>query len=315
MGDILLTTPLLRTLRKYNEGIKIDFVLREQYQDTLRFNPHVWDLMLYKKPDNKDLFTSLKAKKYDLIVDLQNNMRSKELVKKLNAPVLKFHKRSIDKFLLVNFKVNRLKNAPQIPLRYAASIPGLTLDDEGLELFLPAGEMEFGKFEPGEKYIGLCPGSRHFTKMWPPEYFVELGVLLSSEGYKVLLFGGRSDREICSRISASIPDSADLSNEDDLFATASGMKACSAVICNDSGMMHTACAVRTPVIALFGSTVREFGFAPYNNKNLILENNSLSCRPCSHIGRDKCPLGHFKCMREITPATVLNNVKTMLSEL
>jgi ADP-heptose:LPS heptosyltransferase len=91
------------------------------------------------------------------------------------------------------------------------------------------------------------------------------------------------------------------------------MKKCKAVICNDSGLMHTACAVGTPVLTFFGSTVKEFGFTPYRNKNLILENNSLSCRPCSHIGRDKCPKNHFKCMKELTPEIVFNKLNQLLN--
>jgi heptosyltransferase-2 len=77
--------------------------------------------------------------------------------------------------------------------------------------------------------------------------------------------------------------------------------------------MHTACAAGTPVLAFFGSTVKEFGFTPYKNKNLILENNSLSCRPCSHIGRDECPKKHFNCMKEITPQMAFKNINLLIN--
>jgi heptosyltransferase-2 len=77
--------------------------------------------------------------------------------------------------------------------------------------------------------------------------------------------------------------------------------------------MHTAAAVNIPVIAFFGSTVKEFGFTPYNSKNLILENNSLSCRPCTHIGRDSCPEKHFKCMEEITPQSAFEKLSLILN--
>jgi len=148
--------------------------------------------------------------------------------------------------------------------------------------------------------------------MWLPEYFVELGKLLSKAGFSIVLFGGKDDREICSDISSKIPGSIDLSSDNDLLQTAKDMTFCKAVVCNDSGLMHTASTVQTPVVALFGSTVREFGFAPYGTKNLILENNSLSCRPCSHIGKKKCPKGHFKCMKLLTPDLVFNELKNFL---
>ncbi len=77
--------------------------------------------------------------------------------------------------------------------------------------------------------------------------------------------------------------------------------------------MHTATAVDVPVIAFFGSTVKEFGFTPYNFKNLILENNSLSCRPCTHIGRNSCPEKHFKCMKDITPQSAFEKLSLLLN--
>ncbi|MCU7493679.1 MAG: glycosyltransferase family 9 protein [Ignavibacteria bacterium] len=310
LGDILLTTPLLRSLKRLYPEKKIDFLIRNEYADILKFNPYVNDVLLYKRDDNKALFKLLKEKKYDAVIDLQNNLRSRKVVKALQAPAFRFEKRSFDKFLLVKFKINRLKNLPQIPVRYAFSIPGFELDDKGLDLFLP--ENVSLDLKAQDNYVALCPGSRHFTKMWPPEYFTALGKLLKNEGFNVVLLGGRSDREICRRLSETIPGSLDMSNDDDLFQTAALMKQCRMVVCNDSGLMHIACAAGAPVLAIFGSTVKEFGFTPYKNKNLILENNSLSCRPCSHIGREKCPLGHFKCMLEITPEAVLDNVKRIL---
>jgi heptosyltransferase-2 len=96
------------------------------------------------------------------------------------------------------------------------------------------------------------------------------------------------------------------------------MKKCVGIVCNDSGMMHTACAMEVKVLAIFGSTVKEFGFTPYAgreigflSRNLVLENKALSCRPCSHIGRDKCPKTHFKCMLELTPQLVYSNINLL----
>jgi heptosyltransferase-2 len=90
------------------------------------------------------------------------------------------------------------------------------------------------------------------------------------------------------------------------------MKKCRAIVCNDSGLMHTACAMKVPVLSFFGSTVKEFGFTPYRCRNLILENNSLTCRPCSHTGRARCPKGHFKCMLELTPEKAFEALMTLV---
>ncbi len=147
--------------------------------------------------------------------------------------------------------------------------------------------------------------------MWPAEYYEKLGILLSEAGYRIVLLGGSDDLALCTEISEKISGSVNLCNEDDLLQTAADMKCCTAVVCNDSGMMHTACAAGIPVLTFFGSTVKEFGFSPYKNRNLILENKSLTCRPCSHIGRERCPKGHFKCMLEITPEKAYEALMTL----
>ncbi len=312
LGDILLSTPLVRSIKKQNPDLQIDFLLRSQYKDILAQNPYINSILEYSsdKSTKTKLINILSSLNYDFIVDLQNNYRSAEIINRLKLPSAKFNKRSFDKFLFVNFKINRLKNALQIPDRYAETV-NINLDENGLDLFID--DSIKSSLSPNGKYIGFCPGSRHFTKMWPQEYFIELGKFLINKGYKIVLFGGKSDQEICNEISSQLSNSINLCNDDKILQTALDMKNCKAIVCNDSGLMHTACAVKTPVLAIFGSTVREFGFTPYKNKNLILENKLLSCRPCSHIGRSRCPKGHFKCMLEIKPKQTFNELLSFLN--
>ncbi len=304
LGDILLTTPLLRSLKKQYPNIIIDFLLRADYTDVLKHNPFVTDIFTYT--DNNSTVLELKKHSYDLIIDLQNNFRSRKITRKLPAEIVRFKKPTIRKFLLVYFKLNFLKVAIPIPVRYAQLFKDFHLDNGGLDLFLGPEAKNYSL--NGERFIGLCPGSRHYTKQWPVDYYVNLGNMINSTGVKVLIFGGRQDFDVCERISEQIPGSINLCNDNDLLKTANYMKKCSVIVCNDSGLMHTATAVKVPVIAIFGSTVREFGFAPYNSENLVLENNLLFCRPCSHIGRSKCPLGHFKCMKRITVEFVYEKI-------
>ena len=308
LGDILLTTPFVRSLRQQNPGIIIDFLLKEQYSAVLDNNPYISNIYHYKS--GNELIEKLSSNSYTLIIDLQNNKRSGRITSALNVPVRKFEKRSIDKFLLVNFRINRLKNAPPVPEKYSETLPGFKVDGKGNELFL--SEMKNPSQAETVMHIGMAPGSRHLTKMWPKEYYIELANMLINKGYKIILLGGKSDRAICSEI-AEASGAVDLSNDDMLTETAKNIKKCSLVICNDSGLMHTATAVNVPVCVFFGSTVEEFGFTPYKSKNLILENNLLSCRPCSHIGRESCPLGHFRCMLEITPQVALERILTQLN--
>jgi lipopolysaccharide heptosyltransferase II len=312
LGDILLVTPMLRSINAQYPHISIDFLLRKEYKETLEYNPNISNLYTYSndEADQTNLKQKLKSANYDLVIDLQNNFRSKRITGVLDCGVKRFAKKNLQKFLLVKFKINLMKNSGAIPQRYAETCEGAQLDGSGLEIYFKNGEQGSGNKD--KNVIGLCPGSKHFTKMWPKEYYIELGRDLVKAGKTVHLIGGKSDREICAEISKNVPGAFDKSADDNLLQTAEEIEKCGVVVCNDSGLMHLACAVKTPVLVFFGSTVKEFGFAPYKNKNIILENNLLSCRPCSHIGRDYCPKGHFNCMKEITPSVVIKKMDSIL---
>ena len=312
LGDILLTTPLLRSLKGQYPNIQIDFCILSGLEQTLQLNPYISELILYKKDDSTPALIQKKIHEnsYDLIIDLQNNHRSHTLLHGLKSKTLQFNKRGWEKWLLVNLKINMMDGLPQIPTRYAQTIPKFKLDNGGLDFFLPDSiQPDIAK---EDNYIGFCPVARHYTKMWPYDYFAELGEILSLHKFKVVLFGGKNDRSTCNLIASTIQGSVNLSNNNDLYRTAINMKECKAIVCNDSGLMHLASAMQVPVISIFGSTVPEFGFSPYKVKSEIIQYDQLKCRPCSHIGRDKCPQKHFHCMLRITPATVFQHLTQFL---
>ena len=313
LGDILLTSPLIRSIKKKYPQIEIDFVLREEFHNLLKLNPYIRNIYLYPKAKEKlkNLKKYIYKNNYDLVIDLQNNFLSRRLLKHFGGSVTRFKKKNLYKFLLVQFKINKLKDAPPIPVRYANVIENFELDDEGLDLITNNEPSKL--LRENDNLIGLCPGSKHYTKMWPKDYFIQLGNLLMENNYKVLIFGGTEDIRLCEDIASNISSLVNLCNENDILQTAADMKMCRAIYCNDSGLMHTATAVKVPVMVFFGSTVGEFGFSPYYSKNLILENNNLSCRPCSHIGKSKCPKGHFKCMKEISPQMAFDNLKMLIN--
>ncbi len=311
LGDILLSTPLVRSIRKKYPSVKIDYLLREQYKEAMLHNPNIDTLLTFENNHTDEIKNKIREGRYSVVIDLQNNFRSAGLLDNSDNKI-KFAKRTFSKFLLVHFKINMLKSVPPIPERYAAGIANFKLDGKGPELFTNKLPSEI--FNSNSRYIGLAPGARHFTKRWLPEYYIELGKMLISEGYKLVLFGGTDDMNLCSEISRALPGSFNLSNNNDLLQTSADMKKCLAVVCNDSGLMHTASSSGVPVIAIFGSTVKEFGFAPYKTKNKIVENTNLSCRPCTHIGRKSCPKKHFKCIKEIMPADVHKNLISLLKE-
>lgn len=303
LGDILLTTPLIRTIKKKYPQIIIDFLLKGEYSDLLKNNPHINEILPYSKAsNNQPINQSSNHSNYDLIIDLQNNLRSRKITSKLQVPTVRFKKYSFRKFLLVKTKINLMKNLPSIPIRYAETI-GLELDKEDLEII---SDKQPDKNLVGLKnLIGICPGAKHFTKRYPIEYHKQLCKLLLENDFNVVLFGGKIDKNICAEIADEIPKVINLQNEDDILQTVSDMKLCDIIICNDSGLMHVASSLNKKLITIFGSTIKEFGFMPYNCKNsIIIENQNLNCRPCSHIGRSSCPKSHFKCMRDIKPEDV-----------
>ena len=313
LGDILLTTPLIRSIKIKRPDIQIDFILKKQYKDILLHNHYLSNVIEYKngRSDKQNLFVQLKNNNYDFVIDLQNNFRSREIRKKIKAKPVKFNKRTLEKFLLVKFKINKLKDAPQIPVRYSQALTDFCLDENGLDLFIPKNTP--AQLIDEDKYIGFAPGSRHYTKMWLKDFYIELGGMLVKDGYKVVLFGGKDDLQLCYNLSTKIPGSINLSTDDKVFKIAADMKRCIAVVCNDSGLMHVACALNVPVLAFFGSTVKEFGFTPYKNKSIVMENEGLYCRPCSHIGRDNCPEVHFRCMKELTPKSAYDKLILLLN--
>jgi heptosyltransferase-2 len=311
IGDILLTTPLIRSIKKKNPALQIDFVLKEEFFELMQNNPYLTNIHKYTKHSfEKQILTNvLISNNYELVIDLQNNLRSREIIKPLHRKILLFKKNSIKKFLLVHFKINKLKDFPQIPVRYAETA-GIELDAEGLEFFTSAEPDH--KLTTDEKYIGLCPGAKHFTKRWPLKYFIDLGQRLESAGYRVILFGGLDEAKSAEEISRHLTSAINLCGNN-LSQTAANIKICKAVYSNDSGLMHLTAAMRVPVIAFFGSTVKEFGFYPYKAKSIELEIKDLSCRPCTHIGRANCPKGHFKCLKDIKPELAFQSLTNLLA--
>ena len=312
LGDVLLTTPVVRALAKKHPNSEIHFLVKPAYLDAVKYNKYISKIISYNPKEVEELKTELKSGRCEFVVDLQNNFRSRYITRFSRTKTYRYSKPTIKKFLLVKFKINRLNDKKSIPQRYVESVPDLQLDSAGLDLIFPD---DIKSNLPEGNYIGFCPGSKHFTKRWPPEYFIELGNVLTKQGYKIILFGGKEDAAVCSEIHAKIAGAVNLQNDNDLYQISADMKKCKLIVTNDSGLMHTASASGVPLISIFGSSVQEFGFAPYKIKNLILENNSLSCRPCSHIGRSECPQNHFKCMIDITPSFVNDNIQKFMAEI
>lgn len=317
LGDVILTTPLLRFLKKQNPEILIDYIIKEEFLDAIKFNRNVNEFIIFKKDDTKELKKKIKTKNYDFIIDLQNNFRSRKLYNKFNHNVVKFKKNSLNKFLLTNFKINRFKEIIPISQRYINTITSERLSEEDLipEIYYPDSiDKQADKLfnlNSDQKIIGICPGSKHFTKTYPKEKFRELIEELTKT-YKVFLFGGSNEKELTRYLTIN-EQVFNFQNENDLFLTTALMKKCDMVVTNDSALMHIANALKKPIIAIFGSSVREWGFAPVGVASKIIEVENLSCRPCSHFGKSYCPEKHFKCMLDISSKEIISEINKLLT--
>jgi len=333
IGDIVLSSPLLRVLRARFPHGQIDYVTRKEYAELVKSNQNVNYTYEFDATRGFDglraLKKKIKAERYDLILDIHDSLRSKYL-RSIRGPrhVMVLNKRILERSLLVKLKKNIYKEVISVADRYIEPLKelGVLNDGKGLELHIP-DEILFGvsskaaklRLNQFEQVIGLCPGARHFTKQWPPDRFAELGTRCARElGAKVLVFGSADETELCSALSdeingvagtdRAIPFCGQLS----LLETAGAMQYCDVIVTNDTGLMHIASAMQKKVVAIFGSTVREFGFFPYDKQAVVLERLGLYCRPCSHIGRSECPEKHFRCMIETGTEEVYNTVRKVL---
>jgi heptosyltransferase-2 len=169
------------------------------------------------------------------------------------------------------------------------------------------------KISKDSNLICIVPSTKHFTKTYPAEYYIKLINRFDKDTYSFLLAGKGKDRKNIGIIKKGNGSNVyDLCDKLNLLELTEVMKRCKLVISGDTGPMHIAEALGVPLVMIAGSSVKEFGFFPASDNSIIIENKELKCRPCSHIGRNSCPLGHFKCMREQTPEMVYEKINGVL---
>jgi ADP-heptose:LPS heptosyltransferase len=314
IGDIVLTSPVVRCLKQQVKDAEVHFITKKNFAPVIEHNPFI-DKKIYLEEDLDALIPQLKTENYDFVIDLHHNFRTLGLKRQLGVKSFSFNKLNIEKWLLVNLKINRLP-AMHIVDRYMETVKsfGVVNDGKGLDYFI---SQEDGKaierlpqiFQPG--YIAFVIGAMHNTKKLPVEKIVSI---ISKINRPVLLMGGKEDSvaadqiisDIQTHTSNNIPISIGTENifnacgKFSLNESAALIKHSEKVITHDTGLMHIAAAFKKEIISVWGNTIPEFGMYPYygdfEKRNLKFEIKGLSCRPCSKIGFDKCPQGHFKCM-------------------
>ncbi len=318
IGDIVLTTPVVRCLKMLSGSqMEVHFATKKAFKDLLVSNPYIDKLHLL---DGKlsDFTRQLRSENFDHIIDLHHNTRTAMIKWALRKPATSFNKLNVEKWLLVNLKINRL---PQLHIvdRYfeAVSKLGVINDGEGLDFFL-SGDVEADEFllppSIGEKYIAFAIGGQHTTKRLPNEKIISV---IKKLPLPVVLLGGNDDVVNSAIISAQCGDRIfDCCGKLSIQQSALLVKKSAVVVTHDTGLMHIAAAFDKPIVSVWGNTVTGFGMYPYmpkfSERSQIVEVNNLKCRPCSKIGFSKCPKSHFDCMVKIDEGEIVRSVNRML---
>lgn len=319
IGDIVLTSPVIRCLKKQVPDIQVHYLTKASFRPVVAHNPYI-DKCYYLEDNLDNIIPELKREKYDYIIDLHKNIRTLKVKRALKCKAFSFPKLNFQKWVLVNFKKDILPDK-SIVERYFEAVQrlGVKNDGQGLDYFIPEADEVTNRDIPMSHwagYIACVIGGSYPTKQYPVEKWKELCQL---SPFPVILLGGPEDKVAGDEISAV--DKVKVYNacgKFNLNESACLVKYSKIVISNDTGLMHVAAAFKKPVISLWGNTVPKFGMFPYygyNNlgtnifsQSIIVENNALNCRPCSKIGYDKCPKGHFKCMNDLENIKIINYI-------
>ena len=321
IGDIILTTPVIRCLRKKYPGAEIHFLTKISFKKIVETNPYLnkvhtlgdsFELMLHE----------LKTEEYDYIIDLHHNLRTLRIKRLLkNVKSFSFNKLNIEKYLLKAFKINMLPNIHIVDrnLETVRSL-GVTNDGLGLDYFIPEKEVVKHTDLPTSHlhgFISIVIGAALATKKMPNHKLKELCAAIK---HPVILLGGKEDFNNAENIASADPIKIyNACGKFSLHESADLIRQSKLVITHDTGLMHIAAALQKPMIAIWGNTIPAFGMYPYyGNKSMqqfeTVQVNKLWCRPCSKIGHHKCPKGHFKCMEMIPVNEIVNMVHLRLHQ-
>lgn len=304
IGDIVLTTPVVRCLKKQVPATQVHYLTKKSYKGIIDTNPYV-DKVHELGDDINEVIAELKQERFDYIIDLHHNLRTlriKRALKKVEA--ISFNKLNIQKWLLTALKINVLPKV-HIVDRYLATLQKFNVvnDGEGLDYFIPEKDVVPYSDIPASHhagFIGIVIGAALNTKKLPIE---KLTALCLSLQHPIILLGGPEDRFDGDKIAEA--DKVKIYNacgKFNLNESADLVRKSKFIITHDTGLMHIAAALRKRVITVWGNTVPAFGMAAYYGKYDVTSTNyevkGLACRPCSKIGYNKCPLGHFKCMQQ-----------------
>ncbi|GAC1451150.1 MAG: glycosyltransferase family 9 protein [Chitinophagaceae bacterium] len=324
IGDMVLTTPVVRCLKKQVLTAEVHYLTKKTFAKIVEANPYI-DKIHYLDHDLAATINLLQQEDFDYVIDLHHNLRTASVKRALQKKGFSFNKLNLQKWLLTAFKINKMP-AAHIVDRYMETIAsfGVKNDGAGLDYFIAPGDVVKEKDIPTSHqagYIGLVIGAAYNTKKYPLH---KLEVFCKTVNHPVIILGGKEDAVTGQQLSAIDPFKIyNACGKFNLSESADLVRRAKLIITNDTGLMHIAAAFKRPVISLWGNTVPAFGMYPYYGENYlshrqqlpydIMEVNHLSCRPCSKIGYNKCPRGHFNCMELIAVEELLQKTNGRLA--
>jgi heptosyltransferase-2 len=306
MGDIIYTTPVVRCLKKQLPGAEVHFLTKPGFRYIYDNNPYP-DKVLLLKSSLADTIKDIKAEQYDYLIDLHNNLRTAIIKLRTGIKSSTYNKQRISKWLSLKFKLKLIKPVHLVD-RYLKTVKFLGVVNDGLPIdYYLKKDHSLNQLLPAShrRYVAFVIGATHFTKRMPNDQVISI---CKKIGMPVVLLGGNDVREnseiIAMAAGAHVYNTCgNLSLDESVYLVSQAEK----IIGFDTGLTHIAEAFNIPIVSVWGSTVPELlGVQPYMVQKSLVAGVDLPCRPCSKFGRSACPLGHFKCMKDINEADIIN---------
>lgn len=312
MGDIIYTTPVVRCLKTQLPDCEVHFLTKPAFQYIYQNNPYLTKLHTLQ-PKLSDTIAAIKKEKFDLIIDLHTNLRTTIIKLATGIPSSTYKKDRINKWLALRFKWNRLISSRHLVDRYMETVKflGVTNDLKPIDYYIsnPYQLEDFLPVSHQEKFVAFIIGATHFTKRMPNAKIIELCRQLD---LPIVLLGGKDVAQNAEEIKAALGDkvynTCGITNLDQsVFLVSKAHK----VIGFDTGLTHISEAFDKPLASIWGGTTPELlGVHPYQISESYIAGVDLPCRPCSKFGLEKCPLGHFKCMKNIQTDEIVQFINT-----
>lgn len=319
IGDIVLTTPIIRCTRNAFPDAEIHFATKSNFASLISENPYIDKLQLLGD-SFVDFIRKMRAEKYDLVIDLHKNTRSLLIRAAIGAKAVSFDKLNYEKWLITQFKINKLPQRHLVD-RYFDGVKsiGIVDDRKGLDFFVSDIHKSSVRdlLPTGESYIAWAIGAKFETKKFPVHKIVEALSQTFFDNKKVVLLGGKEDVAAAQKIMNSLSkrNIINLVGQLSLVQSAAVIESASLLISNDTGLMHIGAALKKPIVSIWGNTITDFGMYPYYGESKVVTEGisvaNLSCRPCSKIGYNTCPKGNFDCMNKIDKEAVINAIQSI----